>query len=127
MADQLKQVLLISEDVRAKYTDKEMQKFIAKAPLKLLTRCFETSEAFVGRDESQHFHKVVTDWIDNQDTNMELLSTQTVDENETYLWTAEMMGVPSVHVRDGDSIVCTVLGPALSEELDEITVGCEEY
>ncbi len=127
----LQQIILISKEAQERYNERELQKYIAKGPLKLLTRAFESSAQFMGRDESKHFNSVVTDWIDNQDCDMKILSSPSDDINQTHLWTAEMMGIPSVHVfesnEEGADLVLTVIGPADPEEMQDFLLDTEDY
>lgn len=123
----LTQAIIIPDDTTL--TSKQLLTGIAKASMSLMTRCFEGAEAFIGKHENKEFQKVVIDWIDNHDQAIDMYSVPNAAFNDTYHFTAEIQGIPSKHIYDRETkeLVCTVIGPAQEESLEELLIGCEEY
>ena len=112
----LKQVILVRSDLDQGTI---MQKCVAKASLKLVTRCFENSKAFLGRHEVKEYQQTVMDWIDSFDSDIEIIqATDELDMN-AHEWTAEMLGIPTQIIEYGGVAYCMAIGPYDSEKIDE--------
>lgn len=121
----LKQVIIINHDNTLDRATQE--KCLAKASMSLMTRCFEGAEGFIGKHENKTFHKVVIDWIDNHDQEIELYEVHDADMCDVYFWTAEVEGIPSKHIYHNKELACTVIGPAESDRLDAFLIGIDLY
>lgn len=109
-------------------TEQQLMTGVAKASMSLMTRCFEGAEAFLGKHENKEFQKVVIEWIDNDDQNIDMYSVPCADFCDTYFFTAELQGIPSKHIyTKNKELVCTVIGPATEDVLAELLIGCEPY
>ncbi len=122
----IKQIIIVPRD---KVVDNEITLAIAKAPMKLITRLFESGKNFIGRHEATEYEKTVLEWIDKHDQETIILQTDTTDDMQAFFWTAEMMGIPSdyVYKKGTDTPLVAVLGPYTTEALDEIVGTLDPY
>lgn len=121
----LKQVIIINKENTL--TPAEQAKCLAKASTSLMTRCFDGADGFIGRHENKAFHKIVIDWIDNHDQNIDLYSVDKSALSDVYYWTAEMEGIPSKHIYFNNQLACTVLGPGPSDDFDAFLLDLTPY
>ena len=94
----LLQVILVRKDLGMNALQTAEQ--VAKASTSLITRCFEGSKRFMGSYEKKAYEKVIMAWLDEYDQDRIVVEVADEDELNAYLWTAEMMEIPSQPVRD---------------------------
>lgn len=121
----LKQYIIINEEHTLEPA--KFQKFLAKASMSLMTRCFEGAEGFIGRHENKAYQKIVIDWLDNHDQDIELRTVESEDLCDVYYYTAEMQGIPARHIFDGNNIVMTVIGPEYISNLEPLLEGTNDH